>query len=86
MLIGPGANYAWKLPLDPSPLFLRPRNLRRFYDPLSSLPVILFHALTIALASHQLEQREEIIQRRKTRDFLGKVSKFVRAPRQEGGL
>lgn len=49
-----------KLPLCwPPPLFLRPRNLRRFYDPLSSLRVILFHALAITLAAHQLEQREE---------------------------
>lgn len=46
-----------KLPLSgPSPLFLRPRNLRRFYDPLSSLRVILFHALAITLASHQREE------------------------------
>lgn len=46
-----------KLPLSgPPPLFLRPRNLRRFYDPLSSLRVILFHALAITLASHQREE------------------------------
>ena len=68
--------------LSPGPplrLFLRPRNLRRFYDPLSSLRVILFHALAITLAGHQLEQREEeeLFREENSNRFSGKGNSHV---------